>query len=197
MDALCRDLVGAGWAAWNLEYRRLGFLAGGGWPETFEDVAAGIDHLAELPGLDLGTVVAIGHSAGGHLALWAASRELPRVRVTHAVGQAAVSDLREAARLGLSRNAAETLLGGSPVQRPERYRRASPIERLPLGLPQLLVHGEEDANVPVAMSLRYRHAALAAGDHVDLVVLPGTGHFEHLDPTSEAWKAVRAWLPAT
>ena len=125
MDALCRDLVGAGWAAWNLEYRRLGLLSGGGWPETFEDVAAGIDHLAALPGLDLGTVVAIGHSAGGHLALWAASREQPRVRVTHAVGQAAVSDLREAAWLGLSRNAAEALLGGSPVQRPERYRRAS------------------------------------------------------------------------
>ena len=195
MDALCRDLVAAGWAAWNLEYRRLGFLSGGGWPETFDDVSAGIDRLAELPGVDLRTVAAIGHSAGGHLALWAASREQPRVRVTHAVAQAGVSDLRDAARLGLSRNAAEELLGGSPVQRPERYRRASPIERLPLGVPQLLVHGEEDAIVPVAMSLRYRDAELAAGDPVDLAVLPGTGHFEHLDPASEAWKAVRSWLP--
>jgi dipeptidyl aminopeptidase/acylaminoacyl peptidase len=117
------------------------------------------------------------------------------VRVTHAVAQAGVSDLRDAARLGLSRNAAEELLGGSSVQRPERYRRASPIERLPLGVPQLLVHGEEDAIVPVAMSLRYRDAALEAGDPVDLAVLPDTGHYEHLDPTSEAWKAVRSWLP--
>ncbi len=197
MHALCRDLAACGWAAWNLEYRRLGFLAGGGWPRTFEDVAAGIDHLAALPALDLGTVAAIGHSAGGHLALWAVSRERPRVPVTRAVSQAGVLDLREAARLGLSNGAAAKLLGGRPHQRPERYGAASPIERLPLGVPQLLVHGEEDGIVPVSMSLRYHDAALAAGDPAELVVLPATGHFEHLDPRSDAWAAVREWLPAS
>jgi dipeptidyl aminopeptidase/acylaminoacyl peptidase len=197
MHALCRDLVGAGWAAWNLEYRRLGLLSGGGWPETFEDVGAGIDHLAGMPGVDLRTVVAIGHSAGGQLALWAASREHPAVPVTHAVSQAGVNDLREAARLGLSRDAAAKLLGGTPEARPERYRAASPIERLPLAVPQFLVHGEEDGIVPLAMSLAYHDAALAAGDSVELAVLPGAGHYEHLDPGTEAWQAVRAWLPTS
>lgn len=197
MDGLCRDLATSGWTAWNLEYRRLGFLAGGGWPATFEDVAAGIDHLETLQGVDLGTVAAIGHSAGGHLALWAATRERPRVRVTHVVAQAAVADLREAARLGLSGDAVAKLLGGLPDRRSERYAAASPIERLPLGVPQLLVHGEEDGIVPVSMSLRYHDAALAAGDPVELVVLPATGHFEHLDPRSDAWAAVRDWLPIT
>ena len=195
MHALCADLAASGWAAWNLEYRRLGWLSRGGWPETFEDVGAGIDHLAEVPGLDLRTVVAVGHSAGGHLALWAASRTEPRVRVTHAVSQAGVTDLREAARLGLSGDAAVKLLGGTPETRPERYQAASPMERLPLGVPQLLVHGEEDGIVPLAMSLAYHDAAHAAGDSVELVVLPATGHFEHLDPGSDAWQAVKAWLP--
>jgi dipeptidyl aminopeptidase/acylaminoacyl peptidase len=195
MHALCRDLAEAGWTAWNLEYRRLGLLSGGGWPETFEDVGDGIDYLAGVPGLDLRTVVAIGHSAGGQLALWAASREQPAVRVSHAVSQAGVNDLFAAARLGLSRDAAAQLLGGAPEARPERYRAASPIERLPLGVPQLLVHGEEDGIVPLAMSLAYHDAALAAGDSVELAVLPDTGHYEHLDPASEAWRAVRAWLP--
>jgi acetyl esterase/lipase len=192
MHGLCRDLAASGWAAWNLEYRRLGLLGGGGWPETFEDVAAGIDFLAGIPGLDLETVVAIGHSAGGHLALWAASREAPRVPVTHVAAQAAVSDLREAARLGLSGGVAARLVGG----RDERYALASPLERLPLGVPQLLVHGEEDGIVPVAMSLRYYEAALAAGDSAELVVLPAVGHFEHLDPRSEAWAALKERLPA-
>jgi len=196
MDGLCRDLAASGWAAWNLEYRRLGFLAGGGWPATFEDVAAGIDHLATLPGLDLGTVAAVGHSAGGHLALWAASRERARVPVTHVAAQAAVGDLCEAARLGLSRDAAAKLLGGRPERRPERYAAVSPIERLPLGVPQLLVHGEEDGIVPLSMSLHYHDAALAAGDPVELVILPATGHFEHVDPRSDAWEVVKDWLPA-
>lgn len=197
MDGLCRDLAACGWAAWNLEYRRLGLLAGGGWPETFDDVAAGIDHLATLRNLDvdLDTVAAIGHSAGGHLALWAASRKRPRVPVTHVAAQAPVADLREAARLGLSGDAAPKLLGGDPHRRPQRYAAASPLERLPLAVPQLLVHGEEDGIVPVSMSLRYHDAALAAGDPVELVVLPATGHFEHLDPRSDAWAAVKDWLP--
>lgn len=186
MDGLCRDLAAAGWAAWNLEYRRLGVLSGGGYPETLEDVAAGIDALADLDvPIDLGTVVAIGHSAGGHLALWAAAREESRVPVTHAVGQAAVSDLAEAIRLGLSGGAARRIDGPG----------ASPIERLPLSVPQLLVHGARDDIVPVSMSRRYHEAALAARDPADLVVLPEAGHFEHIDPASKAWGAVRAWLP--
>jgi acetyl esterase/lipase len=210
-DALVADLASRGWAAWNLEYRRLGRRSGGGWPATFEDVIAGIDALADVDvPLDLERVVAIGHSAGGHLALWAAasaksrvaataagsratseSSDEPHVLLAGAVSQAGVADLREAARLGLSDSAAEALLGGSPDEVPERYDAASPIDRLPLGIPQLLVHGDADENVPVSLSRRY---AERAGDACALVELPGGGHFEHLDPGSDAWRAVTDWL---
>jgi len=176
MDELCRDLAGRGWSTWNLEYRRLG--DGGGWPATFEDVETAIAAI-DAP------AVAIGHSAGGHLALWAAARGL----VTHAVSQAGVTDLAEAARLGLSRGIVDELLA------PEAYALASPIELLPLGVPQLLVHGDDDDTVPVALSRAYHAAAVAAGDRVDLVTLPGVGHYEHLDPSSAAWRAVIDWLP--
>jgi acetyl esterase/lipase len=191
MDALCEDLASAGWAAWNLEYRRLG--GGGGWPETFDDVAAGVDHLDQLVD-DLSVVVTIGHSAGGHLALWAATRREPKVRVTHAVAQAGVVDLVEAARLGLSGGVAEELLGGSPAEVPERYELASPAAQLPLGVPQLLVHGGRDEIVPAAMSRAYANSAAAAGDRIELIVHEELGHFEHLDPRSDAWQSVRAWL---
>lgn len=193
MDELCADLAARGWAAWNVEYRRVG--GGGGWPETFVDVAAAVDHLAGVDGLDLGRVVTIGHSAGGHLALWAAARPGlsggapgagPRVRVTHAVAQAGVTDLVEAARLGLGGGVAEGLTGG----RAEAYELGSPRARLPLGVPQLLVHGTGDDTVPVAMSREY---AAATGE-AELVEYAG-GHYEHLDPRSEAWKAVVEWLP--
>jgi pimeloyl-ACP methyl ester carboxylesterase len=105
-----------------------------------------------------------------------------------------VVDLVEAARLGLSRNAAEELLGGSPAEVPERYELASPAARLPLGAPQLLVHGGRDEIVPAAMSRGYVRSAKAAGDRIQLVIHEDLGHFEHLDPRSEAWRSVRAWL---
>jgi len=187
MDDLCRDLAGRGWAAWNLEYRRLG--DGGGWPTTFEDVEAGMRSIPASNNLLQASnnllLVAIGHSAGGQLALWAAARSL----VTHVVSQAGVTDLAEAARLRLSRSVVAELLA------PEAYQLASPIELLPLGVPQLLVHGDDDDTVPAAFSTTYHVAAVAAGDRVDLVTLPGVGHYEHLDPSSAAWRAVIDWLP--
>jgi acetyl esterase/lipase len=203
-DPLVPDLAGRGWAVWNLEYRRLGWRSRGGWPATVEDVAAGIDHLGRLDApLDLARVVAIGHSAGGHLALWAAARRglpagapgaEPAVRLCAAVAQAGVVDLREAARLGLSRGAARSLLGGPPGKLPRRYDLASPIERLPLGVPQLLIHGDADDAVPLELSRRYAERARDAGDPCELVELQGCGHFEHLDPSSHAWGVVTGWL---
>jgi acetyl esterase/lipase len=175
MDALCEDLAAAGWAAWNVEYRRLG--GGGGWPATFDDVTAAID-LVGSP------AVTIGHSAGGHLALCAAGHP----NVTRAVAQAGVVDLEEAIRLGLSRGVARELLGDGDLSL------CSPAARVPLGVPQLLVHGARDDTVPASMSLAYAERARAAGDPVDTAILPGVGHFEHLDPRSTAWAAVREWL---
>ncbi len=190
-DRLVANLAGRGWAVWNLEYRRVGRHSGGGWPATFEDVAAGIDHLADLDEpLDTNRVVAIGHSAGGHLALWAAGQP-SRVRLSAAVSQAGLLDLREAARRKLSDGAVGELLGGSPEERPDRYDAASPIELVPLDVPTLLVHGTDDDVVPPDMSRAY---ARRATHPCELVELAGVGHMEHLDPGSEAWRPVVAWL---
>jgi acetyl esterase/lipase len=203
-DRLTADLARRGWAAWNLEYRRLGWRSGGGWPATFEDVAAGIDLLGRLDeSLDLARVVGIGHSAGGQLAAWAAARRglpaaapgsEPRIRLAGVVSQAGVLDLREAARLGLSRHAAVSLLGGTPLKWPSRYDLASPIERLPLGVPQLVVHGDADDVVPVLIARAYAERAATGGESCELEELPGCGHMEHLDPDSDAWRTVTAWL---
>jgi acetyl esterase/lipase len=190
MDALAADLAARGWAAWNVEYRRVGLRAGGGWPETGADVAAAIDHLAELDApLDLARVAAVGHSAGGHLALWAAGREKARVLLAAVVGQAAVSDLEVASAQGVCGGMVEQLVGGMPQQVPDRYRVASPARRLPLRVPALLVHGDRDDTVPVQMS---RDFAAAAG--CDLAELAGDGHYEHLEPGSRAWATVVEWL---
>ncbi len=203
-DRLVADLAGRGWAAWNLEYRRVGRRSGGGWPATFEDVSAGIDHLAALDEpLDTDRVVAIGHSAGGQLAWWGAARPglpagapgaEPRVKLSGAVAQAGLADLREVARLGLSSGAAEEFRGAPPGEVPDRYALASPIERLPLSVPHLLVHGDADDVVPIEIARGYARGAAEAGDVCTLIELSEVGHMEHLDPGSEAWRTVTAWL---
>jgi acetyl esterase/lipase len=199
MHPLCADLVARGWAAWNVEYRRLGALSGGGFPQTLDDVAAAVDHLAEAPAhqaglLDLRRVVAIGHSAGGHLAAWLATRAAPRVAVTRVVAQAGVVDLRMASALRLSDAVVHRFLGGTPDAVPERYAAASPAERLPLGVPVLLTHGDRDDVVPPEMSQSFAAAARAAGDDVELVVAPGEDHAGHLEPGNPLWDAVVAWI---
>jgi len=206
MRPLCQDLARHGWIAWNVEYRRLGRLSGGGWPTTFADVAAAIDHLAEIrtdARLDLGRVVAIGHSAGGHLAVWAAARPglpvgapgtAPRVAVTAAVSQAGVVDLRLAWELRLSNGVVGDLLGGAPNDYPARYALASPAERVPLGVPVLLTHGGRDDVVPPSVGAAYAEAARAAGDAVEVVELADEDHYGHIDPANPLWAAVVQWL---
>lgn len=201
MTELCVDLAERGWAAWNLEYRRVG--AGGGWPETFLDVAAGVDALAGSGApLDLSRVAAVGHSAGGQLAAWAAARPrlpagavgaAPRVRVRALVSQAGVLDLRLAATLEPSAEPTRGLLG-DPERNADAYAHASPREHLPLGVPQLLLHGDRDNTVSMRIAQSYAERARETGDDVALVVLPETGHFEHIDPRSDAWHVACEWL---
>jgi acetyl esterase/lipase len=199
---LCAALTREGFATWSIEYRRLG-EAGSGWPGTFEDVAAASAFVTTLMSkhrLDLKRVVTLGHSAGGHLALWLAGRhKLPRqnpfhatpvLQVKGAVALAPVSDLRLGEKLNLSRGIVRDLLGGTPETVADRYALASPAELLPLGVPQILVHGTADNIVPYSMSTRYVSAAQQAGDPVTLESLPGVGHFEPIDPRSAAWPVV-------
>src|SRR4051812_23820287 len=194
-DDLARDLARRGWAAWNVEYRRVGGGSGGGYPTTPGGGSGGVDAPPGLDApLDRDRVVAIGHSAGGQLALWAAARPDAAVRLAGVVSQAGVHDLREADRLDLGEGATAPFMGGHADDVPDRYADASPIERVPLGVPQLLVHGEADERVPVDMSRGYAEAARAAGDEVDLVLRPGEDHFVHLDPAGGAWGDVVGWL---
>ena len=202
MTPLAHDLAARGFLAWNVEYRRVG-QDGGGWPGTLADVAAAVDALVDVPDADVSRVAAVGHSAGGQLALWLAARNRlpaeapgarPRVRLRLAVSLAGVADLIRGAEEGLGDGACETFLGGSPAEVPERYAFASPAALVPLGVPQQLVHGRLDDVVPPSQSAAYAAAARAAGDAVELVEVDGADHFAVIDPSLPPWLAVTGGL---
>jgi acetyl esterase/lipase len=197
---LAADLAAHGYTCWNVEYRRVG--NGGGWPRTLTDVAAAIDLLADLD-VDVSAVVAIGHSAGGHLAVWAAGRAaLPvdapgaqgRVLLRGVVAQAGVLDLVTAARRRTGQTAVPDLLGGMPDDLPDRYALADPIQQVPIASPVLCLHSRADENVPYAQSTAYVAAAIAAGGSARLDETAGD-HFTVIDPKSPAWATARAALP--
>lgn len=200
---LSAALTKAGIATWTIEYRRIGD-AGGGWPGTFVDVARGIDYvqtLAKLFPLDLSRIVLVGHSAGGQLALWSiARRNLPRdspifsavpLPVRGVVSLAAITDLRSFSVGSAYCNASVApLLGGTPEKVPERYAQTSPIELLPLGVPQRLLHGVLDRFVPVEQSLSFARRAKEKGDNVEVELIEGAGHFDLIAPFAPAWTSV-------
>jgi len=204
MDPLAETVVAAGWAAWNIDYRPVG--GGGGWPATFTDLAAAVDHLAELAdehALDLERVAVVGHSAGGTLALWSAARAGlpddapgagPVVDPAAVVTQAGVVNLAAASIEQLGQGAVDDLMGGSATVVGDRYGLASPIERIPLGVPTLLVHGRADPIVPVVLSETYRDRATEAGDDVTAHLLDDVDHFAVIEPDHEAWTGVLEWL---
>ena len=206
---LAASLTEAGIATWNLEYRRLG-NAGGGWPGTFEDVAHGTDYLRNIARenrLDLNRVVAIGHSAGGHLAMWLAARpKLPKSSVLYAnnpLRLKGVVDLDGPADLKATLPMQQPvcgspvitqLLGGTPEEQPQRYREASPVEMLPLGVRQEFFAGRMFA----AQAPAYEASAKRAGDAVHASVFNQAGHLVFIDPGSAVWpeviKSVRTML---
>ncbi|MGI8755545.1 MAG: alpha/beta hydrolase family protein [Acidimicrobiales bacterium] len=205
MVDLAADVARRGWAAWNIEYRRVG-QAGGGWPGTFADVAEAVDQVATLDGgatpLDTARVAVVGHSAGGQLAAWVAGRsKLPasapggpaKIEPIAVVSQAGVLDLVGAANEGIGGGAVEDVMGGSPDEVPGRYALGSPLARLPLGVAIRCIHGRQDSNVPFAQSERYVASAQAAGDDATLAAFDGD-HFAVLDPTGESWIGAVAWL---
>ena len=169
---MCEALRDAGIASWNLEYRCLG-VPGGEWPAAAEDLDRALAHRDQLPFDHDGRTVLVGHSAGGQLALWAAKRTgLPVVAL------APVSDLRDAVERRGPESAPARFMAA------EHFADGSPLELLPLGARQIVIHGEADDDVPHSMSIRYVEAAQG---EAELVSLPQTGHFEPIDPRAPAF----------
>jgi acetyl esterase/lipase len=199
---LARDLADRGFATWNVEYRLVG-EDGGGWPGTFEDIAAGIDELADRAAdfnLDTSRVAFVGHSAGGQLALWAASRSTfeagfvgsdPKIVPASVVAQAPVADLIRAADENLGNGAVRDLLGGTPDEVPLTYLSASPTVLEPGPSRHLLIHSVADDIVPVSQSHSYVESVTAKGGEVEMIELPDGGHFDVIDVDSAAWAQIR------
>jgi acetyl esterase/lipase len=201
MGHLSAALTEVGIATWSIEYRRIG-NPGGGWPGTFEDAARATDHLRALAKsypLDLNRVIAVGHSAGGHLALWLAERKnLPKDSLVYSsdplplrgvVSLAGVTDLRRTGT-ACDENVPQ-LMGGSAKDKAAIYNQASPLELLPLGIPSAIVQGDSDNIIPLAMAKEFAEAAKKKGDDAKLVIVEKAGHFEVVDPKSFAWEAVK------
>lgn len=184
-----RAVAGAGAVAWNIEYRRVG--AGGHWPEMRADVAAALDvvagELQDHAPVGIDDVRVIGHSAGGHLAVWLGGATGTEVRPSRIVSQAGVLDLEPRGASGRTNPAVEALLQARYEDDPQLYRSASPAARVPIGIPTIVLHGSEDVQVPVAQSERYVAYAKAAGDDARLTVVPGEDHFAFLNPDSRCW----------
>jgi acetyl esterase/lipase len=194
-------LADNGIATWTVEYRRVGD-EGGGWPGTFQDIARSADHLLSVASeysLDTTRVIASGHSAGGHLALWLAARKqfdnntlfssVTQVQLLGVLGLAPAADLAFLDKEAVCGDVVDKLMGGSAEERADRYALGSATELLPLGLPQILVIGHYDKSwAPVGH--RYYQQALAVKDDVRILEAPESGHFEMIDPDSSTWPLV-------
>lgn len=201
MTRMGKALVERGFAVWVPEYRRVG--TGGGWPETFEDVARAVDHLSTLsrrhPSQDdailTRRVALVGHSAGGQLAVWAASRrqDMPGGRATFAiqgaVSLAGVLDLSAAATFPLLGKPVRDLMGGPPSSVQERYRAGDPSLVVPAHVPVWAVHAVYDARVPESQAVHYVTANRNAGGRAELMRVPGN-HTTIIDPEEPSWPSV-------
>lgn len=207
---LCEALKKEGIASWSVEYRRVG-ETGGGWPATFQDAAAGFDFVATLARsypLDLSRVITMGHSAGGHLAFWVAGRHhidahseiyqpRPQVPLHGAVSLAGAVDLRLAIDLSgyftfaHDKDEVYDLMGGRPQDLPDRYKAGNPGDLLPFQVPQLLIQGSADDQIPPELPWRWADMSRRLGDSATVNIIPSADHLDVVDPDSRAWGAVR------
>jgi acetyl esterase/lipase len=190
MTAMAIDLASRGWASWNVEYRRTG--TGGGGSETLDDIDRAVEALVGLgESLPTNKIVAIGHSAGGQLALCAARGPT----ISAVISLAGVCDMVAAAEQAIGDNAVVEFLGALPSDDPAMYERTDPMQQLPTNKPVLLVHGDADSRVPVGLSRGYAAAAAAAGDSCELLELAGVEHFAVIDPRTTTWAQIAQRLP--
>jgi acetyl esterase/lipase len=207
---LCAALKKEGIASWSVEYRRVG-ETGGGWPATFQDAAAGFDFVATLARsypLDLSRVITMGHSAGGHLAFWVAGRHhidarseiyqpRPQVPLRGAISLAGAVDLRLTIDLSgyftfaHDKDEVYDLMGGRPQDLPDRYKAGNPGDLLPFQVPQLLIQGSADDQIPAGLPSRWTEMSRRLGDSATVNIIPSADHLDLVDPDSRAWGAVR------
>ena len=208
MHNMAGDLQRQGVAVWNVEYRRFD-EDGGGYPGMYHDVATALDRLRALAPerrLDLSRIVLVGHSAGGHLAQWAASRaRLPRssplyvadpLPVPTVISLGGLADLRHEEKLiksSCERDMAQ-LAGTASAARPDIFSDTSPAELLPAGVRTVLIHGEFDTVSPPRVGHDYARRATAAGDQAEVVLLPGGSHYDEVAATSPSWSIVSAQI---
>ncbi len=206
-SAIAADLAGRGYAVWNVEYRKLG-EAGAGYPGTFQDVATAIDLLrTEGPkhGLDLDRVIAVGHSAGGHLALWAASRAriaassplhtADPLKIGAVISLAGIGDLKGQGRvfaMPCGDDTIDRLIDTAGREQP--FADTSPAELLPSGVKVVMVHGVFDPVMPPYTGRDYAAKVRKAGDRADVETLPGAAHFDLVIPTTAAWATIAGIL---
>ncbi len=211
MDWIAGDLRDDGYAVWNIDYRGVDRL-GGGYPGTFLDAARAADALRDHAGrfrLGSDRIVAVGHSAGGHLALWlAARRNLPDasplacddpIRIDHVVALGALPDLEAVAASpdnGCGTEVVERLVGPATAVHADPYGDTSVARLLPLGVPQDLLNGREDGIVPLRLGTAYAEKARAVGDETALHVIDDTGHVELVAPETAAWAEAKRLIAA-
>jgi acetyl esterase/lipase len=196
LAGVATDLAARGWTTWNIEYRRVGI--GGGYPSTLEDAAAAIDYLATMRDLSTDRVVTMGHSAGGHLATWAAGRSKlpagvpgaePVVEVAGVISLAGVVDLTAAAHERNGNGAAIALMGSTPAECPQWYAVADPLTHVPIPAVVRCVHARADDEVPFSQSVTYVTAAQAADQDAQLLEASGD-HYSVADASSADWPTV-------
>jgi acetyl esterase/lipase len=203
-NSCANALTSAGIATWSLEYRRVGDT-GGGWPGTFQDIAQGTEYIRELAQIypiDVDRVIALGHSAGSHLALWlAAGKNLPEESplrtsdpfpIKGVISLAGITDLRAySTGAGDCNRAVAKLLGGNFEEMTGRYEQTSPIGMLPLGVPQRMIHGDRDTIVPLEQVKIYTEKAKNSGDDAEVRIVENAGHYELIAPQTQAFSLVR------
>ena len=202
MDPLAEALYREGIATWNMEYRRTED-PGGGWPGTFLDVANGfkyLDTLASEYPIDLSKILVMGHSAGGHLALWlGAQNRLPKISEIKVAGLPLITGIISLAGIinlntylapdGCGGNVIN-LIGGHPGKYASRYKEGTPANFLPLDIPQILIHGEYDDIVPLSHVQTYYDLSKASKDDIHLYLIPNASHRDVIDPASMVWPSI-------